>query len=94
MLRTSKKFDRALTVVALLHWNFAKRAHADRWLHAASNWAQGDSVALPVMAGNVASMLVAHVASLVAVIFNVPSRLTLSILFPIVRLPDGGINDC
>jgi hypothetical protein len=39
MLRTSKKFDRALTVIAFFHRSFAKRAHTDRWLYAASDGA-------------------------------------------------------
>ena len=94
MLRTSKKFDRALTVIAFLHRNFAKRTHTDRLFYAASNRAQGDSVTLPVMAGNVTSMPMAHRASTTELIFRAPSSLILRVLFRTVRLPEDGINDC
>jgi hypothetical protein len=94
MLRTRKKFDRALTVIAFLHRNFAKRTHTDRWLYAASNGAPGDSVALPVMAGNVTSMLMTHVAAPVALIVDVFPTLTLTVLFPFVRPPEDDIDDC
>jgi hypothetical protein len=94
MLRTSKKFDWALAVIALLHRNFAKRAHTDQWLHAAGNWAQGNSFAPPVVAGNITSMLMAHCASRTELIFRAPSSLILTVLFRTVRLPEDGINDC
>jgi hypothetical protein len=76
MLRTSEKFDRALTVIAFLHRNFAKGAHTDRWLYAASNGAQGDSVALPVVSGKITKVLMAHFAApLEEVISSMPTSL-------------------
>jgi hypothetical protein len=94
MLRTSKEFDCALAMIAILHRDMTVQANTNHWLHAASNGAQGNSFALPVVPGNITRMLMTHFAVPTAVTFNVPFSLTLIVLFPIVRLPEGGIEDC
>jgi hypothetical protein len=94
MLWAGEKLDGTFAVIPVVHGHLMFETNTFRRLRAAYERTQSGSRAFPIMSGEIAKVAMAHVASSVAVIFNVPSRLTLSVFFPILRLPEGGINDC